>query len=819
MNIDKIQASFGGGELSTSLYARVDLAKYHVGARLLRNFIVHKHGGASNRPGFEYICEVKDSTKATRILPFEYNDEQTYILEKGDQYLRVLKDGEQVLVSPSAWSAVTAYVVNDAVTQGGTTYLCIAANTNQQPPNATYWRALTGNIFEIGTPYLEADLFPNVSTKNAGLKYTQSNDVMTITHKGYAPRDLSRTGHAKWALTTIDFSPTISAPTGLAAVVTGSAGTNWKYKVTAIKDETLEESLPTSEVTASAAATLNSSNYVTLNWNAVSGATKYDVYKERNGLYGWIGTTETAGGFKDDGIDPDLDETPPTARNPFGSAGNYPGTVGYHEQRKMFGGSTNKPQTIWGTQSSRLTNMNVSSPTRDDDAITIGIASRQNNAIRHLVSLNALIAMTAGAAWSFAPGTQADVLTPTGGTRIKPEHYSGCSDVPPLLVGNRALYLTKNGRGVRDLAYEYSVDGFRGGDLSVLANHLFRGRQIKMWAYAEHPDSIIWAVRNDGKLLSFTYLHEHEVFAWTQHETDGKVEDVTVVTEGFEDRVYIVVRRRINGAFKRFIERLHTRDFESVRDAFFVDCGLTHDDPKEIEGITSASPPVVTSTAHGIANGSKVYISDVEGCEDEDGESEVNGVTFLVANATANTFELKTEAGAAIDGSAWSDYLEGGYVRKLVTTLSGYDHLNGEEVAILADGNVLPRQTVSGGAITLDRAASTIHVGLPYTADLKTLDIDLGQPTVSGKMKRVAKVTAIVEYTRGLWLGPNTGNASDLVEHKDRTTEAYGQPTALREGKLEVIIPAKWDKKGSIWAQVRDPLPVTILGLVPELTV
>ncbi len=91
-----MQPSFAGGEIAPSLYARVDLAKYRVALKTARNFMVLPWGGVANRPGTRFIAETKDSTVQSRLIPFQFNTLQTYILEFGDQYIRVFMDGVQV---------------------------------------------------------------------------------------------------------------------------------------------------------------------------------------------------------------------------------------------------------------------------------------------------------------------------------------------------------------------------------------------------------------------------------------------------------------------------------------------------------------------------------------------------------------------------------------------------------------------------------------------------------------------------------------------------------------------------------------------------
>lgn len=680
------QRSFTGGELAPSLHARSDLNKYSSGAKTLRNFIVHAHGGASNRPGTKFIAEAKDSAARIRLIPFSFSTTQTYVLEFGNLYMRVYRDGGQV-------------------TSGGLPY-------------------------EIATPYTTAQL--------SRLKFVQSADVMTITHPDHAPRNLSRTGHTAWTLTTIPLAPTLSAPASPAVTPANGSGSGTthqdSYKVTAVRAETLEESLPTAAVTCMNYA-LNpaTGTYNVITWSAVSGAEKYNIYKESNlsGVHGWIGSA-TGLSFTDSNLEPDSGDTPPGARDPFAS-NNHPSVVTYHQQRRVFGGSTSAPQTIWMSQTSNYQNFNVSAPSRDDDAVTLTIASAQVNEIRHFVPLNDLLVLTSGGEFKISGGGSGggDPITPSAAV-VRPQSYRGSSHVHPLIIGETALFVQQKGSIVRDLGYSLDVDGYTGNDLSVLSNHLFEGLQIEEWTYAQAPHSIVWAVRSDGVLLSLTYMREHQVWAWCQHDTQGLFESVCSVSEGDEDAVYVAVARTVGGETVRYIERLQSRLVTDVEDAFFVDSGLTYD-----------------------------------------------------------------SAPAAI--------------------ISGLDHLEGETVTVLADGSVSPDAVVHSGSITLPHAASVVHVGLAYTSELVTLDLDLSQLRAPANAKRrVTEVVCKVLRSRGLWVGPD---ANHMTEVKPRDVEPYGDPIALFTGDFKVSIPPSWGRSGSITLQQRSPLPLTILAVIPEVEV
>lgn len=573
-----------------------------------------------------------------------------------------------------------------------------------------------------------------------------------------------------------------------------------------------------------AAATLSSTNYIDVSWTAVAGAASYIVYREKSGAYGFIGRTQGTT-FRDDNIAPDMGDGPPDFALPFFGAGNYPGCVTYHEERKVYGRTNAKRQSLFLSQSGAYNNFSVSFPLDDADAIEAALVSRQVHEIRHLVSLGNLLVMTSGGEWIAKPGGQSDAITPTS-LVVKPQSYRGVSDVPPIVVGNMALYVQDRGQIVRDLGYKYDVDSYTGDDLTLLSRHLFEGRTVKEWGFAQAPYSVVWCVMSDGALLSLTYLREHEVWAWSRHDTDGDVESVSVVSEGSEDVAYFLVRRIVGGQTRRFVERMASRLVLDVQDAFFVDAGLSLDAPIAISSISSANPPVVTTAAaHGLTTGDLV---DVEGTlafnpsfpassDDRFIAHASAGQRYQVTVTGANTFTLRDYlTGAAINGTSWTAWGRAGNVRRAVTTVTGLHHLEGKSVAILANGDVQPAQVVTGGAVTLERAASRVHVGLPYFCDLQTLRLDVGgQPdgTMQGRKKVIPFVTVRMERTRGLSGGPRETHLKELKQGPD----AYNAPTGLYTGDYKLSVPGDWATGGQLFFRQAYPLPATILGLIPEV--
>ena len=680
-NVRILQKSFSGGEISPEMFGRIDDTKYQSGLATCRNFIPKPQGPAQNRAGFAFVRAVKDSTKKTRLLPFTYSTTQTMIIEVGAGYFRFH-------------------------TQGAT--------------------LLSGAVpYEIANPYAEADLFD--------IHYVQSADVLTIVHPNYAPRELRRLSALNWVLSTISFAAPIAAPTAPTATATivGAPATtmSYSYVVTTIATDEVSESAQSSDATCTNNL-FTTGCYNTIAWTAVSGAARYNVYKQQGGLYGYIGQT-TGTSLKDDNIAPDLGKTPPIYDAVFAATGDYPGSVSYFEQRRCFAGTTNKPQNIWMTKSGTESVMSFSLPIRDDDRIAFRVAAREANTIRHIVPLTQLLLLTSAAEWRVSP-VNSDAITPTTIT-VRPQSYVGANNVQPVVINNTLLYTAARGGHIRECAYNWQANGFISGDLSLRAPHLFDSYDITDMGYAKAPLPVVWFVSSSGKLMGLTYVPEQQIGAWHQHDTDGTFESCAVVAEGSEDILYCVIKRNVNGVDVRYVERMASRQFVDPDDAFFVDAGVTY----------SGAP--------------------------------------------------------------------------ITTISSGLAHLEGKTVNILADGAVHPQLVVTGGAITLEQSASKIQVGLPITADLKTLPVAAGIDNgfAQGRYKNVNKAWLRVFRSSGIFIGPDENN---LVEAKQRTTESYGSAPALKSEEIPILLNPAWADSGQVFVRQSDPLPLTVASLTLEVS-
>ena len=891
--------AFSGGEISPEMFGRIADNKFQQGAATMRNFIAKPQGPAENRPGFSFVKEVKDSTKKTRLLSFTFNTTQTMVIEMGNTYFRFHTQGQTLNYSDgAAWSGSTNYVVGDIAKYSGTNYYSKTVHSNSQPPNSTNWYALPADMtYEIPHSYLEAELFD--------VHYVQSADVMTLVHPNHPPKELRRLGATKWEVKTIDFGSPLPAPTGLAATmyIPASTTTNvdtyesHEYVVTAVDANLIDESSQSETVAVSNNIFVTGATN-TITWNPVTGASRYRVYKDQAGIFGFIGEivnkstaqsssvpyvsvtdsgsgehiltiTKANHGFNtgdtinvvnvsgniaagkfivtkindnelkyitvnnegngnctigyvhqivDNNFAPDFSRTPPIHENDFVGTGNYPGAVSYFEQRRVFAGTNNAPQNIWMTKSGTESNMSFGLPIRDDDRIEFRVAAREANTIRHIVPLTNLLMLTGSAEWRIT-SVNSDAITPTS-ISVKPQSYVGANNSQPVIVNNSLVYGAARGGHIRELGYNWQANGFITGDLSLRAAHLFDNLTIEDMALSKSPIPIVWAISSNGKLLGLTYVPEQQIGAWHQHDTDGTFETVACVSEGNDDVTYCVVKRTINGASKRYIERMGTRLFATDRDSFFVDAGSTYNGTN-----TNTGQTVTISGGTNYTKGENVTITaNYNLFIAPPSTADVGDAIVLVDGANLYRCEIVSTTSQTVATAKLDKDLPVSLRNTAITTyevarnvISGITWLEGKTVNILADGAVHPQKVISSGSVTLDRAASVVHIGLPYESDINTLPMALQIEALGqGRVKNINHVWLRVLESSGIFAGPS---ADKLVEAKQRTVEPYGTPPNLKTQEIKIMLTPTWQDNGQLFVRQSDPLPLTIVGLTLEVAI
>jgi hypothetical protein len=259
------------------------------------------------------------------------------------------------------------------------------------------------------------------------------------------------------------------------------------------------------------------------------------------------------------------------------SAGDYPRTVTFYEDRFVVGGSPDQPDTIWTSETGDYAVFTVGDASADKP-ITATLSARRINDIRWISSGRRLLIGTGGEEWWMAGPSDTEPITPADNV-VRRDSSWGSAKVMPVDIGDVLFFVQRGGKSVREMIYNFNRDRYESTDMNVLAEHLTKTFKITSMAYQQNPYQILWCTREDGTLLSLTYLKEHDVVGWATHDSgDGEFECVTVIPGQTEDEVWFVVKRLIDGSTVRYIERLKPFNYGTdLDDAFFVDSGLTYD--------------------------------------------------------------------------------------------------------------------------------------------------------------------------------------------------------------------------------------------------
>lgn len=817
------QASFSGGEISPLLYGRTDQIKYETGLRAMRNYIAMRHGGATNRPGTMYVGTTQNGGNAVRLIPFIFNETgngQSYVLEFGNLYIGFYQNG-------------------GVVTSGG-------------------------NPYTIVSPYAQADI--------SSLKFAESADVITIVHPNYPPYELKRVTATNWTLSQVSLTQPGTMLQNLVIAGTAGASDGRAYLVTGVNANGEESYLSQGlQVIATGIKPATVTTQIQLTWGqlAINPGSYYRVYMgyvdSNNAIcaWGYIGTSQTQT-FVDTGVIPDYTNAPPISQSPISGAGSYPSTVGFVQQRRVFGASSNSPLLFYMTHPGSFSNIAFHTIPQSADAIFSTLAGQEVNMIQHIIELKFMLILTSGAE-IYVQGNGTGVVTPSGINASIQSQY-GASPLRPLRIADTLIFNQALGSFIRDLRFDFVINGYNGNDLTVFASHLFEENSLVDWDYQKIPDSIVWAVRNDGVLLGLTYMREQQVLAWHRHDfTNGFVENVCCVPENGQYAVYLCIRRVINGATVRYIERMSSRIWSDVLNATYLDCFSSFNGTNQGSTTMALSAPggnfIQDGTAYQqkltlVSNtsfftpamvGDQIFLSDTifnlnKGNmvdPENDGSSFAlsengNQIRCTIASyvsATQITIFPNKAVPPTLQNIAITTWA------RAVNKLSGLGYLAGQQVSVWADRFVVASPNNSrisfqaqvglDGSLALDKWYAVIYVGLPITSDLETLDLETSfGETVIGKRKRQNKLYAHFYRTRTVFSGSENPDSNrdnvngdllfQLAELKTGTyRETYDQSPQLSTEQEYITEVSRWNKNGRIFLRSVDPVPVTVLAVVP----
>lgn len=808
--LNLVQTNFTAGVWSHLLYGHTDLAKYKNAIKEGLNVFCLPYGPIIRRPGFAHINEVGDSTKKVRLIRFQLNQTDSYILECGHQYIRFYKNG-------------------GLLSSGGSPY-------------------------SVGISYTETE-WPDVS-------FVQFGKVLYFFHGSYAPVQLERISDTNWVVSVLLFFPpatiedgekpisslTPAATSGDDIVFGASSATFIEADVgrqlhnlsgagkaviitftssTVVRCDIIEafpntnpitsqnwkiDLSPTSSVTPNSAREGVIGNYTSsIDRGWINNAARImvgmyivingGVSQIRNITSSTVCKAENQKGMASVAASSAWSLEIPAWSVTFG----FPKVCALHQQRLWAAHTTKNPERIWASQTGIFDSMGIGE--QDDDGLDFDITSNEISSVSWMASVRGqLVVGTNTCEMTIDAGTTTGAVTPSN-INQQIREYNGSLVQRPVSLNDEVIYIQKSKRKLMSFRYDFQIDNYRSTDLLFYAAHLVSESTIKEVCYASSPNNQLFAVLDNGDLLCCTYIPAQEVIAWTLIQTEGSFESVNTISTGINDEVWVVVNRTINGVSKRYVERLDTSQGDGILDGM-MDSYLTYYNPKVVTEITKANPGVVTSTAHGLNNGDFIKLKDVGGMVElleEEGISQ----TFKVANKTADTFELIDLQDNNVNTTSFTTYTSGGEVHKLVSTVTGLGYLEGKTVSVKVDGGVHEDCVVTGGSISLNNKAFAVVVGLPYSHRIVTLPKEFDAGEGSQQTQPIRWSRPVLRFYKSCLptLNGEIPAIRDAQQPMDTVTDLFTGD--IEYGSLV------WQNgfSSSLVIESNKPLPMTLLGI------
>lgn len=585
-------------------------------------------------------------------------------------------------------------------------------------------------------------------------------------------------------------------------------------------------------------------------------ATEIRVYRRpREGqAYGFIGSSNSYSDvssppyttrtftFRDAGQTADFTNLPPTYQADFavdskfaelgGSMSIIPNTISVYQQRLILSGTLAKnKEATFASRPGYPLNFLRDYPLNSDSALAMKAGTNGTGKVLRYADLGGLAAFTTQGIFMTLIGP----LTPETAVMIRRANYVIDEIVPPIEIPGSVIFVDKSTNSVVALQYSDEQASFQGSEISIYSSHLLLDKRVVSWAFQDGATPLVWCVMDDGSLVLLTYQNEQLVRAWSRGDTDGEFESVTVKKD--DDgvfTVYFVVKRE----GQRMMETLSVRDISDIKDFIGMDSTVTF---KSVLESTFTLTPTVANQWDGpftLTASSAVFANTA-------GNGAVGSIfryfhptekysIDLEVTAYTSTSVLTVES-SALFPSADNVFDE---LYKTTLTITGLDHLEGKDVSVLLDGfvegspyNLVDSKTaytVSGGSITLNNRGAIVHVGLPYTVDIETLDVETVEqkPTLLESIL-CNRVLIKLYKSRGFWLGQSlpdddTNEGMTIFEEESETIgDVNVAPVALQPytKRVDVVIEGDWESKGRVAIRQVDPLPLEISSIIPDVQV
>lgn len=842
---ETIQRSFAGGEISPSLRSRADITKYQTGLALCENMFIRAQGGAYSRAGLRFIGEIGDSSKEARLIPFSFNTEQTYVLVFEENTLRFVRDGGYVLENDAVtiYEIATPYTEDELPRIGFTQRADVMTlvHPNHAPRNLsrTGDNAWSLDVIDF-TPRIDPPTFVTVSF-SAINNITQADPavVTTTTPHGFISgqsvsidgvlgmTELNGNAYIITILTSNTFSlngidstaftaytsggTARQAPLALRGTGAGDFDKTYTYVVTAVSF-TGEESIA-SQQRSTTTKSLSDTAGVRLQWNAVAGANFYKIYKDPSnstGVFGLIGTSNTLT-FDDFNIAPITSEAPPKLRDPF-------------------------------------TELTGSISDFDVNDLTVTTTTAHNLGSGELVTIDGILQPVNFNGGTFSIIVLDDVrfqLVDTGIVGPFPAYTSGgtflrVAELPAVVNYYQQRQIFANTNFNRQTVFTSQTANFdslrtstptRADDAITFS---IAGREVNEIRHIVELDAMIlltsggtWRVtEGQDRVLTPSTIgvrkQSSKGASWVQPQIlDNTVIYIQDQGSRVRDLSYDFSNDNFGGEDLSIMAQHLFEDFEikymTHADEPYGILWMVRNDGRLL-GLTYQREQQVWAWHQHVTDGTFESITSIQ----EDGRDAVyTVVNRTIGGVTKRYIERMEKRHTATDDVFCVD--SGlNYDGAPADNISGLDHLEGKDVAVVADGNVVSGLTVSGGAITLPRNASKVTVGLPYTCSIETLDVDTGELAATLKAKSISISKVVIEFleSRGAKCGPIQDNDTvQLEEFKPRLESDNYDAIAVRTEKAEVILEPTWNRGGGLRIVQTYPLPMTILAVVPQVDI
>ena len=762
----------------------------------LTSFVSGEFGNKlSGRTDFE-----KYSTAAKTMENFLVHPQGAATRRVGTQYIASVKTAaNKTRLIPFEFSTTQTYIM-----EFGNQYIRFYKDKGQILDS--------GSAYEISSPYLTAELFD--------IKFAQSADVMYLVHPNHEPMKLSRTDHTAWTLAEVAFTdgPYLAENTTTTTLTPASASTGTGVNITA--------SAVTGINGGAGFQTTDVGRIISFN----SGLAKITARTNTTVVVCTI-TTAFA----------NTDATAAFKLGAFSDTTGHPSCVSFFEQRLVFAGTKDEPQTLFFSKAGDYENMTAG--TNAGDAMIYTIAANQVNVIRYLKAQRTLVVGTTAAEYTVsADGTDASI-TPTNIT-IKRQSSYGSANVDAITAGNAILFLQKAQRKIRELAYNFDTDSYVAPDLCIL-NDTVTNTGIVQMEWQQEPDNILWCVRDDGQLAALTYQRSENVVSWHRHILGGIGQECTITVSDYANiasgtKLVFTKSDGTEVTFTSTTGTAGTNEFktqtnnnttaDNIYTAINAHADFTVSNPAANVITIRESSHAATGflsvnsfdkTRLTTTNETAAVVESVASISGDLNEDELWVIVKRVINGSTVRFvECFSDFDFDETDSTAFKFLDSHltYSGSSTSTLSGLSHLEGQTVSVLADGSVHASKIVSSGAISLDRSVTSAVVGLAYNSVLQTMRIEGGaaEGTSQGKTKRISKVVLRLFETVGVKVGPSLTNLEN-VPFRTTSSNLSAPVDTLIEGDKEIEFNDDFNSDGYIFVKQEQPLPASILAIYPTL--